>query len=189
MNPKQLYDSYQEYKQQFHNYINNIKKNSPWDIYTIINATLIKNPYASDFPLRYFQRNTPIFNKTSIFIKSLFKFYAKNIYLYISYIIATILYKIFYKKYRKNELKIIIDTFGLVDKTNETGSFQENYLVGIYEIFEKFNTQYAILLRLYKVGQNPFKLINFFKIINKDKREFIFEYEFLTINNFIELLD
>jgi hypothetical protein len=187
LNPKQLYDSYQEYKQNFHNYINNIKKNSPFDIYTIINASLIKNPYTSEFPLRYFQRNTPIFNKTSIFIKSLFKFYAKNIYLYISYITATILYKIFYKKYRKNKLKIIIDTFGLIDKTNETGSFQENYLVGIYEIFEKFNTQYAILLRLYKVGQNPFKLINFFKIINKDKREFIFEYEFLTINNFIEL--
>ena len=43
MNPKELNSSYQNNKQKFHNYINRIKKNSPWDIYTIINATLIKN--------------------------------------------------------------------------------------------------------------------------------------------------
>lgn len=184
MNPKQLNDTYQQNKQKFHKYI---KKNSPWDIYTIINSTLIKNPYASDFPLRFFKNNINISNKIILFLKSMLKFYAKNIYLYFSYIAATIIYKLYYKKSRKNELKTIIDVFGLVDKANQNGKFNENYLVDIYNIFEKFDTQYTILLRLYQVGKNPFKLKQFFKILNEDSRDFIFEYELLSFYNFMEL--
>lgn len=187
MTSKLLNDSYQQNKQKFHNYIDNIKKNSPWDIYTIINPTLIKNPYTSDFPIRFFKNNTNISNKIILFLKSMLKFYAKNIYLYFSYIAATVFYKLYYKKSGKNELKIIIDIFGLVDKTNQNGKFNENYLVGIYEIFEKFDTQYTILLRPYQVGKNPFKLKQFFKIINQDSRDFIFEYELLGFYDFIEL--
>lgn len=187
MNPKQLNDTYQQNKQKFHKYIDNIKKNSPWDIYTIINSTLIKNPYASDFPLRFFKNNINISNKIILFLKSMLKFYAKNIYLYFSYIAATIIYKLYYKKSRKNELKTIIDVFGLVDKANQNGKFNENYLVDIYNIFEKFDTQYTILLRLYQVGKNPFKLKQFFKILNEDSRDFIFEYELLSFYNFMEL--
>ena len=126
MTSKQLNNTYQQNKQKFHNYINNIKKNSPWDIYTIINTTLIKNPYASDFPLRFFKNDSSISNKALLFLKSILKFYVKNMYLYFSYMLATIIYKIYYKKSRKNELKIIIDTFGLVDKTNQNGQFDEN---------------------------------------------------------------
>lgn len=187
MTSKQLNNSYQQKKQKFHNYINNIKKNSPWDIYTIINATLIKNPFVSDFPLRFFKNDSSISNKALLFLKSILKFYVKNMYLYFSYMVATIIYKIYYKKSRKNELKIIIDTFGLVDKTNQNGQFSENYLVGIYEIFERFQTRYTILLRPYQVGKNPLKLKQFFKIINEDSKDFIFEYELLHFYDFMEL--
>lgn len=187
MTSKQLNNSYQQKKQKFHNYINNIKKNSPWDIYTIINATLIKNPFVSDFPLRFFKNDSSISNKALLFLKSILKFYVKNMYLYFSYMVSVIIYKFYYKKSRKNDLKIIIDTFGLVDKTNQNGKFSENYLVGIYEIFEKFHTQYSILIRPYPVGKNPFKLKQFFKIINKDSRDFIFEYELFSFYDFIEL--
>ena len=187
LNSKNLEQSYQNNKQKFHNYINNIKKNSPWDIYTIINATLVKNPYVSDFPLKFFKNDSSISNKALLFLKSILKFYAKNMYFYFSYMVATIIYKIYYKKSRKNELKIIIDTFGLVDKTNQNGQFSENYLVGIYEIFERFQTRYAILLRPYQVGKNPLKLKQFFKIINEDSKDFIFEYELLHFYDFMEL--
>ena len=186
MNPKELEKSYQIKKNEFHNYINNIKKNSKWDIYTIINPTLIKNPYASEFPKNFFLNNIKAKSKL-LFVKVLLKYYLKNLYLFFSYLIALFIYKIYYKKQRKNKLEIIIDTFGLVDKTNEKGEFSENYLTGIYEIFEKYNTQYAILLRPYGVGKNPFKLKQFFKIINQDKKDFIFEYEFLKLSNFVQL--
>ncbi len=184
MNPKELYNSYQENKQKFHDYVDNVKKNSPWDIYTIINPTLIKNPYTSDFPKNYFINSFEFSNRVINFIKNTFKFYIKNSYLFLSYFVAFVLYKIYFKKQRKNEPKIIIDTFGLVDKTNKENVFNENYFADIYKIFERFETQYAILPRLYGVGKNPLKLVKFFNIINQDSRDFIFEYEFLELKDF-----
>lgn len=184
MNSKEIDHSYQESKQKFHDYIDSVKKNSSWDIYTVINPTLIKNPHTSDFPKNYFTYMVKFSNAIVNFIKNIIKFYIKSWYLFISYFIAFILYKIYFKKQRKSELKIIIDTFGLVDKINKENVFNENYFSGIYEVFKEFDTQYAILLRLYGVGKNPFKLINFFSIINQDSRDFIFEYEFLKLSDF-----
>lgn len=187
MNSRELNESYLQHKQKFQNYINVIKKSSPWDIYTIVNATLIKNPYTTVFPLRFFKKELKNNNLIFSFCKNIGLFYIKNIYLYLSFFIAFILYKIYYKKQRKNELKTIIDIFGLVDKTNKDGVFSEHYLTGIYDVFEKYNQQYTILLRLYGLGRNPFKLIKFLKIIREDKRDIIFEYEFLNFNDFLDL--
>ena len=188
MNPRLLHNSYQKTKDDFHHYIDNVKRNSPWDIYTIINPTLIKNPYASELPKRFFLNDAGLVNNTVVFIKNLFKFYLKNTYLLVSYLMAFAIYKLYYKKKVRDELEIIIDTFGLVDNVNKNGEFNENYLTGIYELFEKYNTNYAILLRPCQVAKNPFKLRHFFKIINQDKRDFIFEYELLKLSDFFTLL-
>ncbi|WP_419770608.1 MAG: hypothetical protein ACNI3C_02110 [Candidatus Marinarcus sp.] len=187
MSSEQLDSFYHKNKKVFHNYINNIKQNSQWDIYSIINETLIKNPYTSVFVLNFFRNNTQPKNKFVVFLKSCIKLYIKSFYLIFSYFIAYILFKIYYKKQRKNKLNIIIDVFGLVDKVNKEEQFNENYLADVYEIFEKNAIQYAILLRPYQVGKNPFKLKKFFKIINEDKRDFILEYELLKLNDFIRL--
>ena len=188
MNPKQLHNSYQKTKDDFQHYIDNVKRNSPWDIYTIINPTLIKNPYASELPKRFFLNDAGQVNNTVVFIKNLFKFYLKNTYLLVSYLMAFAIYKLYYKKRVRDELKIIIDTFSLVDNVNKNGEFNENYLTGIYELFEKYNTNYAILLRPCQFAKNPFKLRHFFKIISQDKRDFIFEYELLKLSDFFTLL-
>jgi len=187
MTSKDLNESYQKNKKQFHDYINNIKKSSSLDLYTIINTTLIKNPYTSSFPFNFFRSKLNTENKFLLFIKSSTKFYLRNLYLLISYFIAFIIYKIYYKKKRNSEPKIIIDIFGLVDKVNKEEKFTENYFTGIYEIFKDYNTEYVILLRPYLVGKNPFKLKQFFRIINNDKRDFIFEYELLKLFDFLRL--
>lgn len=184
MNPRELEIAYKQNKAAFHTFIEGVKKNAPWDIYTIINPTLTKNPYASDFPLSFFLKKFESSSKTVNFLKSIGRYYAKNAYLYFSYLITFVLYKIYFKKSRKDEPKIVIDVFGLVDKTNESGEFSENYLSGIYEIFERFNTQYCILLRPYGIGKNPFKMVKFFRVIHKEKRDFMFEYEFLKWSDF-----
>lgn len=187
MNPKELEQSYQNKKNIFHNYLNNIKKNTVWDLFTIINPTLSKNPYDSEFPKSFFLDEVENSNKIALFLKLICKYYLKNIYLFISYFIAFILYKVYYKKQRKHNIEIIIDIFGLVDNTNKSGKFEENYLKGVYDVFHKCKTSYTILLRPYGINKNPFKLKQFFKIINKDKRDFIFEYELLHCKDFIEL--
>lgn len=187
MTPKELDFSFQTFKQSFHDYIETIKINSPWDIYTIINPTLIKNPYASHFPLRFFTREVKIAFKPLLFLKNTLKFYIKNLYLFFSYIIAFILCKMYLNKSRKNELRMLIDIFGLVSKVNQSGTFEENYFSDLYKVFEKFEVEYTILLRPYGVGKNPLKLAKFFKIINQDNRDFIFEYELLKFKDFILL--
>jgi len=188
MNPKELNKAYQDKKEIFHKYINDIKRKSKWDIFNIINSTLVKNPYASEFPKRFFTDNSSVSTNGKLaFLKIVSKYYIKSLYLFISYFISFILYKIYYKKQRKNNIEIIIDTFGLVDKANKEGTFSENYLTGIYEIFDKNDTKYSILLRPYQVGKNPFKLKQFFKIINNDKKDFIFEYELLKLSDFFNL--
>lgn len=148
---------------------------------------MIKNPYSSIFPKDYFNGIIKDNNKILLFIKRTIKHYLKNIYLLFSHLIAFILYKIYYKKERKNKLKNIIDIFALVDNINKDGVFNENYLSTIYKVYDKLDISYTLLLRPYNVGKNPFKLIKFFKIINKDKRDFIFEYELLGYKDFIVL--
>ena len=54
MNLKYLQDSFTKNKAKFNLYIDNIKRNSPKDIFTIINPTIIKNPYISVFPILFF---------------------------------------------------------------------------------------------------------------------------------------
>tara|TARA_B110000261_G_C13070575_1_gene351997 strand:+ start:187 stop:1692 length:1506 start_codon:yes stop_codon:yes gene_type:complete len=188
LNPKELNQCHQKKKVIFHNYINDIKKNAKWNLNTIINPTLVKNSYASSFPKNYFSNKIKNKNITVLFINNIIKFYFKNIYFLFSYFIAFILYKLHFKKQRKYNLETIIDVFGLVDQTNQNDKFSENYLTGLYDVFEKFNKQFTILLRPYPVEKNPFKLKQFFKIINKDKRDFVFEYEFLRLFDFLRLL-
>ena len=188
MNAKKFDRNYQKNKDKFYNYIKNIKKNNPWNLYTIINSTLIANSYASSFPQNYFSNKLKYQNQYFLFAKNILKFYIKNIFLLISYLVSFFFFKIYFKKKRDNKPETIIDTFGLVDKVNFSGAFSENYLIGIYKQFEKYNINYALLLRLYGVEKNPFKLIKFFKIINKDKKDFIFDYEFLKFIDFIRLL-
>ena len=187
MTPKELNKSYQEKKDIFHNYIYAIKKNAKWNLNTIINPTLVKNPYASTFPKYYFSKTLQTHKISILFIKNTISFLVKNICLLFSYLIALVLYKLYYKKQRKNNLENIIDVFGLVNVTNKNSKFRENYLSGIYEIFDKYEKYYAILIRPYQAAKNPFKLIQFFKIINEDSRDFIFEYELLSFYDFIKL--
>lgn len=163
-----------------------IKRKAPWDIYTIINPTLIKNPYTSTFPKVFFTNE--YVNKKKSFLKNLFIFYFKNSYFFISYFISFIIYKIYYKKERKYDVQTIIDIFGLIDNVNKNGSFQENYFKDVYDVFGQYHKQFTILIRLYGIKKNPFKLIKFLNIINQDSREFIFEYELLKWTDFITIL-
>ena len=132
MSPKEFDQNFQKNKDKFHKYIDNIKKNIPWNLYSIINSTLIKNTYASSFPKNYFSNKFKFQNRYFLFIKNIFKFYLKNVYLLISYFVSFIFYKLYLKKKRKNSLETIIDVFGLVDKVNKNKKFSENYLIGIY---------------------------------------------------------
>lgn len=188
MTPRELDQSYHEKKESFHAYIDTIKKNNLQDIYTIINTTLVKNPFISTFPKDYFSKKTDNTNKIYLFFKSITIFYAKNIYLLVSYFIAFMLFKRYYVSPKERSLHTLFDVFVLVDKTNRENAFNENYLLGVYDLFEKYNKPYTIIPRLYSIGRNPFKLVQLLKIINKEKKKFLFEFELLSLRDFRHLL-
>jgi len=188
LNQKELETNYNKSKTKFHNYIDAIKKNMKRDIYNLINITLIKNPYASKFPYKYFTKNYKHSSKIVLFIKSSCKFYLKLFYLLFLYFISLIIYKFFYKKREFQGKKVIaFDIYFVVDNIIKDGEFRESYFVGLYEVLDKYAQKYLFIPRLYGVNKNPFKLIKLFKILNKDKRDFLFEYEFLKIKDFFSL--
>lgn len=188
MNACLLHDAYKKRKDSFHSYINTIKKQVDIDIYTVINSTLIRNPYVSEFPKKYFSKKVNHKNFLLLFIKSIFKYYLRQFYFFITYIIGYILFKIFYKKNQAQEKNtIFIDVFFLVDTIIKDGNFNENYFKDLYTVLENNNKSYTFLPRLYGIQKNPFKLIKLLKIINLDKRNFLFEYELISLRDFIHI--
>lgn len=188
MTPKELDQSYTINKNSFHKYIDNIKKNMKVNFYSISNAIIIKNPYTTSFPNKFFSKEYERKNRIYQFFKSSLRFYFKQFYSFFMYLVSYILFRIYYRK-SKLDLKnyIAIDVFFLVDNILEDKKFNENYFVGLYEVLEKRNKDYIFLPRLYGVNKNPFKLIKFFKIINDDNRSFLFEFELLQLKDLISI--
>lgn len=174
-------------KHLLQDYIFKIKKKVRWNIYSIINPTLVNNPYASNLPFNFFLRYLSKKNKFLLTLRNIFYFYIKNFYLLISYFVIFMLYKIFFKKKNNKSPEIIFDIFSLVDKVNIEKKFNDNYLPGLYKVFEKYNKKYSILIRPYSTNKNPFNFISFFKTLNEDERDLIFEYDFFNFFDFIRL--
>ena len=188
MNSKELYENYNANKDKFHQYIKSVKNTMKVDIYSLINSTIIRNPYNTEFPRKFFSNNNIIENKIVIFLKSCCKFYLKLFYSLFVYVISFVLFRIYYKKNRVSSKSFIgIDVFFLVDNINKSGKFNENYFEGLYEVLDKYNENYVFFPRLYGMTKNPFKLIKLIKIINKDKRNFLFEFELLAFKDFISI--
>jgi len=189
MNPKELEKKYQRNKDKFYKYITFIKQNMEADLYNIINPTLIINPYISRFPLNFFLQDYINKSKLILFIKNTGKFYIKQFYLFFSYIVSFCIYKIYYKPkdFNHKEDYIGIDIFFLVDNIIKDNRFNENYFKTLYPVLDKKNKKYIFIPRLYGANKNPIKLIKLFKIFNKDNRNFLFEFELLSITDLFKI--
>jgi len=188
MTAKKLAHSLYENKKHFYQYIQKIKAAMPVDVYSISNITLIKNPYTSVFPLHYFLKKDSRSPLWLLFAKNTLKFYFKQFYSVIHYIISWVLFKIFYRQNRANQVETtLIDVFFLVETITKEEKFQENYFKGLYDVFDKYNVRYTFIPRIYNANKNPFLLIPFFKILSKDKRSFLFEFELLRVSDILKI--
>jgi len=188
MQPSELDRHYRSNQNEFHKFISNIKKTMQNDIYSVINTTIISNPYATAFPKKFFLTDYKTSNKFFIFLRNSSKFNLRQFYFLLSYLIGFVLYKIYYKKNNvKFEGVIGIDVFFLVDNIIKDGKFNEDYFFGLYDVLDKYDRDYIFIPRLYGISKNPFKLIKLFKILNKDKRNCLFEFDLLSMRDFITL--
>ena len=81
-----------------HQYIKKIKQTNKIDIYSITNATLIINPYVTNFPKNFIFNNVQNENKLKLFVVNTIKFYVYNFVQFFSFIQTFVYYKCLYKR-------------------------------------------------------------------------------------------
>ena len=181
-------------KQEFNDYVSTIKQQKNHDIYSVVNTTLIANPYNTDFPEKFIFNRHQKENKFKLFVFNTIKFYIYSFVRFMSFIQVFFYYQILYRKpkYKAINNDLGIDVFLLINKIIKENKFHERYFSSLYEILNDRKIDFVFLPRLYGVSPNPFKahqqLKSFFKIINKDANRFLFEFELLTFRNFFSLV-
>jgi len=179
--------------QKLYDYVDNIKTRKEVDMYSIANITLIINPYSTDFPKSFLFEKTVKQNKLIAFVANTVEFYARSFLQFLGYIQTFLYFKFLYrKKYQVKKQDLILDVFVSVNKTIQEGEFNENYFLPLYDVLRQKSINSIFIPRLYNLSTNPFKLHNqlfkFFKIINKDESHFLFEFELLSVKDFLHLL-
>jgi hypothetical protein len=170
------------------NYINPIKIKAYRSLYMLSHPVLNKNPYTSIFHHLLYSRQT--IKKPSVFqyVKSIILFYVKNLVNFIFYIFVSFVERFFYKsKHVFSESTIIVDSFLLVDKVIKSGKFDEMYFKGLEEILKTNSNDVIYMPRLYGHKKQMKKIKYLFKVLNKDKHDFIFEYSYLGIFDYLKL--
>ncbi len=168
--------------EHLYNLINSVKRKN---LYSVINTTLIANPYITDFPKEYFEdkkRDWNIFQ----FLKSTSIFYLKT---YIKLSIFTIQKMFFSIVWRKRpEIEnTIIDVFLLSNKVLENGKYEDTYFQGLYPVLEKRNIRYSYLLRIFGLKCNPLKFLKLLQILKREKKNFIFEYQLISYFDILKI--
>ena len=188
MNSFKLFDAFNNKKDSFHYYVNTLKSKLTVDVFSVINTTLIRNPFNTNFPKNFFLGKYDKKNKFFLFFKSALRFYVFQMYYFILYIFSFCIYSIFYKKKKfRKENYLAFDIPFLMDEIIKQNTFDENhFFTGLYDILEKQDKNYMFLPRFSSISKNPFKLIKFFRIINKDSRNFLFEFELLNFRDYSE---
>lgn len=173
----------------FLKHLEEIKSAIKPNFFSAVNTTLIANPYISDYPRKFIFKEFKDRNLPWLFFKSASKFYIKQFALFFNYTLSHILYNIFFlKRDLRFKNTILIDKFFLVDTIIKEKRFKPRYFIGLYEVLDSLNRDYIFLVRLYGANRNPFKLIEFFKILNSDSRKFLFEFELLKVRDFFKIL-
>ncbi len=191
MNSVKIKDAYNKRKEMYFNYINRIKSSMPVDIYSVINTTIVKNPFNHYFPLKFFLKDFTKENNIKIFFIYIFKFYFKQFYYYFTYVFSYCIFK--FKNSQGNESKEYANYIGIdipffIDKILTRNEYKDDYyFLELYLILEKYNIKYVYIPRLYGISKNPFKLIKLLKVLQSDNKDYIFEFELLSIKDLLIL--
>jgi len=174
-------------------YIAKIRKEADIDFYANTNTTLICNPYTTQFPQFFFSVGSSRPSKLRLFLLSCIKFYARSLIYLLSFLYGFLVHKHYFKKPIDSiELSdIVLDLFVDVDKVGVERAFNDTYFATLYPVLDEEKKGCVFLPRLRNVSLNPLKsyrqLRSFYHVINKDYRNFIFEYDLLSITDFFRL--
>ncbi len=124
--------------ESLYNYVGRIKQQKKNDIHSIINTTLIINPYVTNFPKDFLFENFSKQNKAKLFLVNTIKFYIHHLLAFFRYIQVFSYCKFLYKKkYKIAQQDLVLDVFVLVDSVIKEGEFNDNYFAALYPILKK----------------------------------------------------
>ena len=86
---------------------------------------------------------------------------------------------------------IVLDLFIDVERVSRDRILEETYFSTLYGVLEDEERGCVILPRLRNVNLNPLRSLNqlhsFYRVVNNDPRQFIFEYDVISFKNFFQL--
>jgi hypothetical protein len=186
MDARTLDEEFQKRREEYFRYINRVKKSNLSGLYSVINTTVISNPYTSDFPKEWFLKERRNWTVFQLFLSFLI-FYLKISLKLAIFTTQKIVFHLIWKK-KGGESEILIDIFFLSDKILEKEKYDDSYFEGLYKVLEKRNLKYSFLPRIYKIGINPIKFIKLLLILQREDKNFVFDYELISFIDIFKIL-
>ncbi len=161
------------------------------DIYNIVNPTLSRNPYISNF-LNYYLgykkiKKVTFIKKCNLLAKYFLFFYIR----YAIYICKYVIYKLYIKKNNidnKDQYNYLIDVNFLLQDILLKGKFEDRYLKNLNLILEKNGYKIAYIVKSF-FGYE-FSLIKFYytiKVLNRSNKKIVCEFDFLRPFDLIKI--
>ena len=154
-------------------YLEKIRQTAKIDIYSNVNATLISNPFMTDFPISFLKSQSQPKNKLKLFLISSLKFYARSIIYFCSFLQIFFYHKFLFNKskFENDSDQIVLDIFIDVERVCKSNKFEEPYFSKLYPILDlKQKSMFSYLVFLMSVRTQS-KLIdnlkNFIKLLTK----------------------
>jgi hypothetical protein len=179
---------------ELYEYLSSVRQLNKVDIHSIVNTTLVANPYISKFSEDFLFNTRRKEQFSSSFFVNALRYYGLNSIRILMFLRTLIYFKIFFQKpilvASKND--VVLDLYVNIESVSRDGMLCEKYFQGLYSVLREENRNYIFIPRLIGFSNNPIKahkqLVSFFKIVSQDHNQYIFEFGMFSFKNFIELL-
>ncbi|OGL45887.1 MAG: hypothetical protein A2W05_03020 [Candidatus Schekmanbacteria bacterium RBG_16_38_10] len=177
-----------EFKKVF-DFLSAINQTAYKNVYLLSNEVLSKNPFSNNFLRRFLNRENPELPDSLKVFSRLLTYYLKSFVYFGIYLSFFAVFYISRLRYAVNphlrEL-ILIDTFFLIDRIEDSGNYEDTYFVGLKEILEKLGKHYAYLPVFYTT-KNPARLFKTFRLLKKNRIPVLTEYQLLSAGDLFRL--
>ncbi len=191
---REVFEKFDEINVGFQSFVARIKEEVGNSIYFVINPTLVKNPYCSKFPVRYFFKDFTHKKSAAKFLFNSGYIWAKLVFLLLINFTFFLFYKIFgRRKEIFSDAEVIVDSYLRLDILPQTNSLVDKlYFPGMRESLRYSGNKTLFLPRLLNKNTNNrnFGLLKKLIELIKDSPEdsVVLEFDILSFLDYLKML-
>ncbi len=182
---KKLYKNFFHQRDNYITYINNIKKKNN-NFFSIINITLISNPYISSFSRDWFLKKEKTWTVV-LYIKSVVVFYFKCLSKLFVFLLQKFIVQFLFERKKIKRGSILIDVHLLSNKVITSGVYRDDYFPGLYQVLTRKNIPFVFLPRIHGLGYNPVNFIKLLNVLKTSNNIFIYEHELTSYYDILKI--